>query len=900
MTEFDYTLTHDPGGTPVDITLFVERIEWTETGTGIVNSLKVRLNAQDGQFITRDTQLGTGDATPILDEFQRLRLAVIDRDSNIYANVFEIDNLKPVQNAQQGTIIEVECLGLEHHLQRTQFTKQFFFESAFGVARGIIDFYNASSTKGTAQPIITENDNVEFNTLPLWTANDYLFNISETKCYDGITNVVDRIGSSVASGGAGDFWEFQFLTDVSDATFNSITFNATISGNPPSQQTNGVFDPSKAVIIDDSVAVNPGEEEGGIESTRGTVTATWGSDGVGSLPTQSADFVGGLEAWQLFPAHQPGVEYPQDAIVLIPDTVDSQGDNNHFKALTITTDTPPSGDWVQYFFTDFLTNEISISGQYSLWTNAKANEWKSSCANPDGPQNQDDPTFDGRACWDSNLVLVDGDVFRSWADVRAVDVGTIATQYKRNGLFYRGFRILIDTIFGTPTGELAGFVQGQIVAASSNDGVNNVWRVVRSLQEGGQCGVDNEGRVFQLQSGILQDISGSVSQANDCYHNVWAIFNSQGFNNKNNGAGGNFGEFSAVTHEFRMASFDANQGVTDEPKYYRVFAGFNFRIPYPHDSFNGNTIGELYGDNDKLDPATLDANNMHLTHDGQNGFNNTSAEDLGPLDAVTFALKMEWRYEIDGSGGLVPRGNLPYRCVMYDTSDNVVVADFTVSFNNLWQSFSLPFSSFKIYRARAGWSAGSVGQNTFLQDLEILNVFEFKNIVKIGIHWLGPYDDQGRFTPFFRRSDIFWQITDFVNSPEGITVSEYNIKLAVDNFGFSKPLLSVSPPDTTRSLQPEFFQEPLISNKYQNDQANLASLEIMQFRHQQFDTVTEGLFDINFGDTFYLRNEELVNASDNGDNTIKLVAKNITYTIDKTPQGPGGFLRTITGVKRFS
>ena len=74
----------------------------------------------------------------------------------------------------------------------------------------------------------------------------------------------------------------------------------------------------------------------------------------------------------------------------------------------------------------------------------------------------------------------------------------------------------------------------------------------------------------------------------------------------------------------------------------------------------------------------------------------------------------------------------------------------------------------------------------------------------------------------------------------------------------------------------------------------------MQFRHQQFDTVTEGLFDINFGDTFYLRNTELVNASDNGDNTIKLVAKNITYTIDKTPQGPGGFLRTITGVKRFS
>jgi len=35
-------------------------------------------------------------------------------------------------------------------------------------------------------------------------------------------------------------------------------------------------------------------------------------------------------------------------------------------------------------------------------------------------------------------------------------------------------------------------------------------------------------------------------------------------------------------------------------------------------------------------------------------------------------------------------------------------------------------------------------------------------------------------------------------------------------------------------------------------------------------------------------------------NTIKLVAKKIVRAIDKRPDGPGGFLRTITGVRRFA
>jgi len=52
----------------------------------------------------------------------------------------------------------------------------------------------------------------------------------------------------------------------------------------------------------------------------------------------------------------------------------------------------------------------------------------------------------------------------------------------------------------------------------------------------------------------------------------------------------------------------------------------------------------------------------------------------------------------------------------------------------------------------------------------------------------------------------------------------------------------IAPPNTDRPLQPEFFYEPLITNKIQNDQANLAKLEITRFRHTEFEVTTVGIW----------------------------------------------------------
>ncbi len=269
MTQFSYAVFHDPAGTLVNITDFVERLEWNEVGTGEVRSASVRLNSQEGQFITRATQLGTGKDTPILQQFDQVSLQITDRNSVQRDYMFEVDMLKPISNANTGTILEVELLGLENQLMKVNFTKPFLRFSGFDITRDIIDFYNDPDSKGSLQPLVTGNDNTTANgggnDLPEFTANDYHFELTEQSAYDGLTRVGDRLGSSVQAGGGGDFFEIYFKTATN---LVDIEFNGFISGNPPSQQVDNAngdftFDAQKSVKITDTTAVNPGEEEGG-------------------------------------------------------------------------------------------------------------------------------------------------------------------------------------------------------------------------------------------------------------------------------------------------------------------------------------------------------------------------------------------------------------------------------------------------------------------------------------------------------------------------------------------------------------------------------------------------------------------------------------------------------------
>lgn len=1002
MPIYDYTIIANPDGVPVDITKSIETVKITEIGSGEIRSLELRLNAERGDFITQNTE----GQTPILDEFNKIQIESTDFFGNSFFGIYEVNNIKPQEDGVQGTVLPVELLGPEFHLMKTHFAKQFFFKSSFDVTKGIIELYNTN--KGSLQPLVIDADNDSssggFNDMEKFTANDYLFNLAATTHYDGLVYSMDRVGSSVAARGAGKFFEIMFDSDPLNV--NQLKFRAFPSGSPSDQ---GIV-PN----IISTTSVNPAEEEGGIEATQGTVVATWGADGVGTLPRQNADFQGALEAWPLMPTYVSGELYPKDAIILVPNTFDSQDDDFHYKTNKDTLIAPPvpptlsNSDWDNYVFTQFLSTEVGTAEQYSFWTNARANAWKSNGANTFGTLQDDPPTFKSispilvgsMALYDSNQNVKDGKFFRTNADVRAKSFAQIPAQFKRNGGVYRGFRVLVDTALGTPVAPFDAFPD-KIITWTGEEWI--LFRLGNTDSDGAMVAIDQEALIYQFKKesdiaslpvwniitpylfgtrvqrdGIAYecrvfvslasqppsndwytlpnyvDIANDLKQGNECYHPVYNITNGQGSNNKNNGAGGNFGEFSGVIHEFRYENNDFADAVRDEPQYYRIFVGANFRVPFPFNSFNINSIGSIYGNNDSREPATFESFNMNLTASGLTGFNNIEAEDLGPLDELVMQVLFEWRFNKNGSGSLVRKGNFPHRCMMEDIDGAVVIQDFSVPFNGLWErNIRLPINKFQAYEARVPLSIGDGLQNIFLQQIEVLEKFRFRNIRKISIHWLGPYDDEGRYAPFKQRNDVLPDLVDYLTNE---AVDGFNIKFGLDVFGFSKPLLSVSPPVTTgRSLQPTFFEEPLITNKVQNDQANLAKLEIMQFRHKQFEVTTELRYDIPFGGSFFLENPHLVSNSDrtvddlapwiistdyifNDDvqntnptltgyrciqdhtssvsneppdtefwsvlpnpipNTILLVNKKATHTIDKVPSGPGGGLSTFIGVKLF-
>ena len=100
-----------------------------------------------------------------------------------------------------------------------------------------------------------------------------------------------------------------------------------------------------------------------------------------------------------------------------------------------------------------------------------------------------------------------------------------------------------------------------------------------------------------------------------------------------------------------------------------------------------------------------------------------------------------------------------------------------------------------------------------------------------------------------------------------------------------------------------FQQFPGVSMYHQLQNIAKSHLEIEKFKHKEFNIESTGddIFDVRFGEAFYLNNEDIVSDDDKSgeDNNIKLVAKRIEYSITKPAGGRGGLRRKLKGVKVF-
>ena len=87
--------------------------------------------------------------------------------------------------------------------------------------------------------------------------------------------------------------------------------------------------------------------------------------------------------------------------------------------------------------------------------------------------------------------------------------------------------------------------------------------------------------------------------------------------------------------------------------FYSTGAWISLMFPSPLTSFNSisEEVGDLYGGgtntNNPKEPATVDGQNMHFTHDGKRGFNQTTSEDFGQINAIGFMIKLKYEQQTD-------------------------------------------------------------------------------------------------------------------------------------------------------------------------------------------------------------------------------------------------------------
>ena len=301
------------------------------------------------------------------------------------------------------------------------------------------------------------------------------------------------------------------------------------------------------------------------------------------------------------------------------------------------------------------------------------------------------------------------------------------------------------------------------------------------------------------------------------------------------------------------------------------------------------------GINSKREPATFDIQNMNFTSGGLQGFNHGApSEDYGQVSAVAL-----WLHYSQTVSSVEANDEHRFRAWFIDTADNVVYQDFVIRFSNNWEDIRLPIGGFRIYKGRKPVYGFSAAIAAFFppKELEIINIFEWRNIKMFGIQLQSQYDKFGRFNPAAAVVD------ESGNSVTWTNLLGATRTLQMDGFRFIKPLLATSGQNTTRNLEPDFLQLPNITVYDQLVNTAKSHLEIEKFKHKEFNIESSGdeIFDIPFGDGFFLFNTDIVSDDDKvgEDNNIKLVNKRAEYSITKPVGGKGGLRRKMNGSKIF-
>ena len=969
---------------------------FTDTGSGEVNEAELVVSAKGGKHIT------SGDK---FDKYDRIHITLTDLGSNTYSRYFEIVELIPSQTKGEGSILTLQCMGIEYHTQVIHYARRDWFQQAFDTAEHIGDAYE--SNKGSRQPTLQYHDtaystsNAYGNDLPKYTNNHYEFGSAEDSCYNRWFDMTTLLGGAVTNGGVGDFFELGFDTpSVNVIDLALFTSGArTWDGNDPSNDASGV-------VITNTTNINVSEQEGGILNPTGTKAAAWGSPVHGSLPLGTAKYRAHELEFMYRPTWVSGIDYKVGAKVIDEST------GYHYECRTAHTSGTFATDLAALKWEEItMYSEFGNTIQYSEWTDDKAKLWANTGADPDSTTTPSSPTNDwatstpytigdlvlsggntyvavqkhtsgtfaadlsankweqvdqalignGAAFFDINTtVRDDGIMFRTWVNEVIGDTNydtisdaTMSSEYGHDDTFER--RPVGHRVLNIGTTQLAGAsgtnkdLKGKLYkdaisewkrssAATPDTGV---WEVIYEQPDNDldkmQVFDIKDRKIWEWDNGTskwLDKTTDGVYRNDENAHQWKSIYNIQGsdprpitvstrpFNDTANEWDTNIRSAVEVCYEFDATGIvsDLIGGVNDTKKG----AWLNFGFPFPVSKYNSISegVGDIYGGGTNeqpkgnliTQPSLLDIQNMTWTSDGKIGFNHTTSEELGPISSIAFNFRLSIN---DRNFGNPLGGRATIRCWMYDTHDNIRYQDFEIKFTDYigpgkgFEKINLPIGGFNIYRGRqplnhfkrVGAAVGGI--QVPIQELDNQDVFREHEIKYIGFQVQDFYDEEGRFTP---NNDFM----DMDNGTGSFASLGGMIRMAIDSFHFKKVLLAISGQPSVQNIEPQFLQRPNIISYLQLKNEVNSQLEIEQFRHKEFNFQTSGnnIFDIRFGDTFFLKNTELIDdadytesslgAGDGTANHTRLVAKRIEYHLTKPTSGPGGITRSIKGIKRFT
>lgn len=900
---------------------------FTDTGTDEVNEATIILIANNGDYITSTTP-------KTIEEFDRIHIECTDLDGNNYSRYFEIINIKPSQTSGEGTLLELDCWGIEYYLNKVHYAKPHWFTDSFSVAEDIFNVYN-NNIRNDRQPDVSFHNSLynpftqHGNALPQWNTNHYEYGLNEDTCFNRMNDMYFKLGASVAAGGVREFYETLYKTgDV-----NEYSVGLTVSGAGPADRNVALS------IIENTQAINVSEQEGVVGNPDGTNTMAWGSPVHGSLPLGNSKYASQQMQFRFRPQWDSnGIEYLKDSKVqhvnLLGVKKHWRANNDHVSGFFITEPGGIGGNWTEIT----KASEYGSSIQYSEWTDDKLALWANAGSNPDllGTITNESASGNGCGFFDANIVINDDtedeEFFRTWADVRVYDTAASETTqmivhsrsraYIRNDTnsFPRGFRVLIA--HNSPSGIFLGDDKnGKPYANSVTEWNKDLqeWVVKYSIgsdQDRLMVAVIAEGKNYEWESGTSswKDRSTDyLNTGNDCFHQYTTLANVHGWDRKtvfDEGFTSNVKSAIEVTYDIPNVLF----GEPTNELYYMAGAWLNFAFPFPYtvDNGIGEKVGEIYGGgadtNPIMEPATMDTNNMGYLSDGTVGFNQDKTEEYGPLSALAFKIKFSDTVIGDIDVGSIKGSDFPFACFVVDTNDNVFKQDFKIDFPKHWEEVELQLSGFSNYQGRTPRfitaKHGNAANLVRPKDIEARNVMEWRNIRFIIIQYMDNYDEFGRYSP--ETNGQAPSATSFLTGTI-LNLARTQV-LTIDSLRFTKPLLAraakingTDPNTPDRNMEADFLVRPNISTYDQLLSEVKSEQEIQKFKHKEYNLTTTGTtaFDILFGDSFYFQNSKLVSDSDDGTNKIKLVAKRIEYSITKPTAGNGGLRRRIVGIKRF-